>query len=160
MRPRDPYLTASGAGSPDARFEAARPPRDRGKGRRLLGGRRISSILEALPKVVSGDRISFGDLVDAFDGRAYGPLIVLFAAPNILPVALPGISAILGVPLILLTAQLMVGCGGPGCPVRAPPVAGAARLRAFGRQGRAAAPPHRGWIRPAIAGVTGPSPAG
>ena len=74
------------------------------------------SILEALPKVVSGDRISFGDLVDAFDGRAYGPLIVLFAAPNILPVALPGISAILGVPLILLTAQLMVGRRRPWLP--------------------------------------------
>jgi len=91
-------------------------PRDRGKGRRLLGGRRISSILEALPQVVAGDRISFGDLVDAFDGRAYGPLIVLFAAPNILPVALPGISAILGVPLILLTAQLMIGRRRPWLP--------------------------------------------
>ena len=91
-------------------------PRSRGKGRRLLGGRRISSILEALPKVVAGDRISFGDLVDAFDGRAYGPLIVLFAAPNILPVALPGISAILGIPLILLTAQLMLGRPRPWLP--------------------------------------------
>jgi hypothetical protein len=90
--------------------------RDRATGRRLLGGRRISSILEALPKVVAGDRISFGDLVDAFDGRAYGPLIVLFAAPNILPVALPGISAILGVPLILLTAQLMLGRRRPWLP--------------------------------------------
>ena len=66
--------------------------------------------------MVPGDRISFGDLVDAFDGRAYGPLIVLFAAPNILPVALPGISAILGVPLILLTAQLMIGRRRPWLP--------------------------------------------
>jgi hypothetical protein len=91
-------------------------PQQRGRGRRLLGGRRISSILEALPAVVTGDRISFGDLVAAFDGRAYGPLIVLFAAPNILPVALPGISAILGVPLILLTAQLMLGRHRPWLP--------------------------------------------
>lgn len=68
---------------------------------------RISSILEALPGAVDGDRISFGDLVDSFGARAYGPLIVVFAAPNILPVALPGISAVLGAPLILLTAQLM-----------------------------------------------------
>jgi hypothetical protein len=82
----------------------------------IAGGRRISSILEALPHAVEGDRISFGDLVDAFDGRAYGPLIVLFAAPNILPVALPGISAILGAPLILLTAQLMMGRRRPWLP--------------------------------------------
>ena len=86
------------------------------RARPVPGGRRISSILAALPKVVPGDRISFGDLVDAFDGRAYGPLIVLFAAPNILPVALPGISAVLGAPLILLTAQLMLGQRRPWLP--------------------------------------------
>jgi hypothetical protein len=82
----------------------------------IRGGRRISSILEALPGAVAGERISFGDLVDAFDGRAYGPLIVVFAAPNILPVALPGISAVLGAPLILLTAQLMLGRPRPWLP--------------------------------------------
>jgi hypothetical protein len=82
----------------------------------IAGGRRISSILEALPHAVEGDRISFGDLVDAFEHRAYGPLIVVFAAPNMLPVALPGISAILGAPLILLTAQLMLGRRRPWLP--------------------------------------------
>jgi len=79
-------------------------------------GRRISSILEALPQAVEGDRISFGDLVDGFDHRAYGPLIVVFAAPNMLPVALPGISAVLGAPLILLTGQLMLGRTRPWLP--------------------------------------------
>ena len=79
-------------------------------------GGRISSILEALPRAVQGDRISFGDLVDAFQHRAYGPLIVVFAAPNMLPVALPGISAVLGAPLILLTAQLMLGRDRPWLP--------------------------------------------
>ena len=79
-------------------------------------GRRISSILEALPRAVDGDRISFGDLVDSFEQRAYGPLIVIFAAPNMLPVALPGISAVLGAPLILLTAQLMIGRRRPWLP--------------------------------------------
>lgn len=103
------------------------PPPARGRGRPRLGGRRISSILEALPKAVPGDRISFGDLVDAFDGRAFGPLIVLFAAPNILPVALPGISAILGVPLILLTSQLMIGRPRPWLP-------GFVRRRSLGRR--------------------------
>ena len=48
--------------------------------------------------------------------RAYGPLIVVFAAPNMLPVALPGISAVLGAPLILLTAQLMLGRDRPWLP--------------------------------------------
>lgn len=82
----------------------------------VRGGRRISTILEALPAAVEGDRISFGDLVDAFEHRAYGPLIVVFAAPNLLPVALPGISAVLGAPLILLTGQLMLGRRRPWLP--------------------------------------------
>ena len=98
--------------------------------------RRIPSILEALPEAVEGDRISFGDLVDAFESRSFGPLIVIFAAPNILPVALPGISAVLGAPLILLTAQLMLGWHRPWLPrLPAPPVAGARRLRGPGAAG-------------------------
>lgn len=83
---------------------------------RVRGGRRISTILLALSHAAEGDRVSFGDLVDSFNARAYGPLIVLFAAPNVLPVALPGISAVLGVPLILLTAQLMLGLRRPWLP--------------------------------------------
>jgi hypothetical protein len=83
---------------------------------RVRSGRRISGILQALAERTEGDRISFGDLVDSFSARAYGPLIVLFAAPNILPVALPGISAILGAPLILLTGQLMLGRRHPWLP--------------------------------------------
>lgn len=78
--------------------------------------RRISGILEALVARTGGERISFGDLVDAFETKAYGPLIVVFAAPNILPVALPGISAVLGAPLILLTAQLVAGQRRPWLP--------------------------------------------
>lgn len=79
-------------------------------------GRRISSILTALAEEAGDERISVGDIVDAFDARAYGPLIVLFAAPNMLPVALPGISAVLGAPLMLLTAQLMIGRRRPWLP--------------------------------------------
>lgn len=84
--------------------------------RRPRFSRRISSVLADLPGMVPGERISFGDLVDAFDSRAFGPLIVLFAAPNILPVALPGISAVLGAPLMLLTGQMMLGRHRPWLP--------------------------------------------
>jgi hypothetical protein len=70
----------------------------------------------ALRDAAEGERVSFGEMVDAFAARAYGPLIVLFAAPNILPVALPGISAVLGAPLILLTAQLAIGLQRPWLP--------------------------------------------
>ena len=78
--------------------------------------RRMSTILTGLVQTAGGERVSLGDMVDAFDARAYGPLIVLFAAPNVLPIALPGISALLGAPLILLTGQLMIGRRRPWLP--------------------------------------------
>jgi len=78
--------------------------------------RRMSAILAGLAEAARGERVTLGDMVDAFDARAYGPLIVLFAAPNVLPVALPGISAVLGAPLLLLTAQLMLGMHRPWLP--------------------------------------------
>src|SRR5829696_8694615 len=52
--------------------------------------------------------ISLGDVLDAFDDRAFGALMLLFAAPNMLPLP-PGLSAVLGAPLLFVTAQLMLG---------------------------------------------------
>lgn len=80
------------------------------------GGIGISSVLVRLTRSGTGERVSFGDLVESFEIGAYGPLIVLFAAPNMLPVALPGVSAILGAPLILVTGQMMLGRRTPWLP--------------------------------------------
>jgi len=52
--------------------------------------------------------ISIGNVLDAFGDRAFGALMLLFAAPNVLPLP-PGMSAILGTPLLFVTAQLMLG---------------------------------------------------
>jgi hypothetical protein len=52
--------------------------------------------------------ISLGDVLDAFGNRAFGALMLLFAAPNMLPLP-PGLSAVLGAPLLFVTAQLMLG---------------------------------------------------
>lgn len=52
--------------------------------------------------------ISIGDVLNAFGDRALGALMLLFAAPNVLPLP-PGMSAVLGAPLLFVTAQLMLG---------------------------------------------------
>ena len=124
LRLRDPTSARTRSGSTATRRSHDRPSRERmpdapaARGppaRRTGGGRAILAGLAA--GRAEGERVYFGDMVDAFDARAYGPLIVLFAAPNILPVALPGISAVLGAPLILLTAQLELGMhAARGCP--------------------------------------------
>ena len=149
----DRYITESDMGKNREWERAAAPGRDRrpsedapmhDPARSTAGrtGRRMSTILLGLAETAEGERVSLGDMVDAFDARAYGPLIVLFAAPNVLPVALPGISAVLGAPLILLTAQLMLGLHRPWLP-------GFLRRRSLSaHELRVARPPHRAAARP------------
>jgi len=54
------------------------------------------------------ERISVNDLVHAMGDRAFGALMLVFALPNVLPMP-PGTSGLLGLPLVFLAAQLMLG---------------------------------------------------
>lgn len=54
------------------------------------------------------ERIKLSTLVDAFQDRAFGALMFILAAPNAIPLP-PGTSAVLGLPLVLVSAQLALG---------------------------------------------------
>src|SRR4051812_21220119 len=69
--------------------------------------RRFSEILSDLASRPAA-AVSLGDVLDAFGDRAFGALMLVFAAPNMLPLP-PGLSAVLGAPLLFVTAQLMLG---------------------------------------------------
>lgn len=69
---------------------------------------RLSEILAALAGDDSRDRISVHDMVETMRARAFGALLLIFAFPNILPTP-PGTAGILGLPLIFLSAQMMLG---------------------------------------------------
>lgn len=75
---------------------------------RAEGADRLSSILTAIARAQDKDRISIGDLLEALRRRALGALMFIFAVPTALPMP-PGVSAVLGAPLLFLTAQLMLG---------------------------------------------------
>lgn len=68
----------------------------------------LSLVLFRLANDNRRERISVGDLLAALGDRAIGALMFFFAAPNILPVP-PGVSTLLGAPLLFLSAQLMLG---------------------------------------------------
>ena len=68
---------------------------------------RFSEVLSDLASRPS-PTIAINDVLSAFGDRAFGALMLLFAAPNILPLP-PGTSAVLGAPLLFITAQLMLG---------------------------------------------------
>lgn len=74
--------------------------------------RRLSDIVKSLE---GSPDLKVGDLMDSLGERAFGALMFIFAVPNIIPTP-PGTSAILGLPLVILTAQLMVGRLTPWLP--------------------------------------------
>jgi hypothetical protein len=68
---------------------------------------RLSDILRRVGHEC-GPEITLGELVMAFGERAFGALILILAAPNLIPLP-PGSSAVFGAPLLFITAQLMIG---------------------------------------------------
>ena len=69
--------------------------------------RPLSRVLIELSETV-GERVTLEQLANAFGDRSFGALLVLFAAPNLLPLP-PGASTIFGIPLIIVAAQLIIG---------------------------------------------------
>lgn len=70
--------------------------------------RRLSDILREIVDQGDSSHITVGDLLRSMDGRAFGALLLIFAFPNVLP-APPGLAAFLGLPLLYLSAQMMLG---------------------------------------------------
>jgi hypothetical protein len=67
--------------------------------------RRLSEILQDLQDTPS---LTIGELSKLMGERALGALMFVFAVPNAIPTP-PGTSAVLGLPLVFLTFQLMLG---------------------------------------------------
>jgi hypothetical protein len=78
-------------------------------------GAKLSDILNAVAADQSRDRISITDLFKMMRDRAFGALMLMFAAPNVLPLPL-GTSAILGAPLVFLAAQITLSQHRPWLP--------------------------------------------
>ena len=68
---------------------------------------RFSDILNGLAEQPA-PKVTVADVLEAFGDRAFGALLAVFAAPLALPMP-PGVSAILGAPLIFIAFQLMIG---------------------------------------------------
>lgn len=83
------------------------PQRTGREERNETGRRRFSEVLRSLASS-GAERLLFADLLSAFGDRAFGALMFVFAAPNMLPLP-PGSSSILGAPLIIVATQLALG---------------------------------------------------
>lgn len=78
--------------------------------------RRTSHLLRDFVTSHPEQRISLGVLRDALGDRGFGVLLFIFALPNLVPVNIPLLSAVLGLPLVLLAAQLTYGRHKPWFP--------------------------------------------
>jgi hypothetical protein len=70
--------------------------------------KRVSQILDDVAGDDRRERVSITDLMRAMEARAVAALILFFSLPNALP-AIPGTSAVLGLPLLYLCGQMMLG---------------------------------------------------
>lgn len=70
--------------------------------------RSLSQLLTEIAADTTHERVSIGDLLASLEDRALAALLLIFALPNVIPVP-PGTSALLGAPLLFLTAQLAFG---------------------------------------------------
>lgn len=68
----------------------------------------LSTALQRIADRTDRDRIFIRDLLAELDQRAIAAMLFVFAVPNTIPVP-PGVSGVLGAPLLFLAAQLMLG---------------------------------------------------
>jgi hypothetical protein len=75
----------------------------------------FSRLLEQVVAGHDGDRLTLSELSARLRDRAWGGLLLIFAAINLLPLP-PGVTTITGIPLVVLTAQLAAGRSRPWFP--------------------------------------------
>lgn len=88
-------------------WDAAPLARDAGSSSHGPGEKSFSEVLLVLLARRNGD-LRMQDLLTFFRERSFGALMLIFAAPNILPLP-PGVSTVLAIPLIIVSAQLALG---------------------------------------------------
>lgn len=63
------------------------------------------------------DRLSFSELAAKLHSRAWGGLLLIFAAINVLPLP-PGTSVFFAIPLLIVSAQMVMGRSSPWFPAK------------------------------------------
>jgi hypothetical protein len=82
--------------------------------------RRPLPLSERLALIVAADGrdpLSFTDLAAQLHGRAWGGLLLIFAAINLLPLP-PGTSVFFAIPILIVSAQMVAGRESPWFPRR------------------------------------------
>lgn len=80
-------------------------------------GETIADVLRRLTDPTKSERLTLDEAIETLGDRAYGLAMLLLALPMAVPIsAIPGISTVFGIPLIVIAAQLAVGRSKPWLP--------------------------------------------
>lgn len=79
----------------------------------------LGGILRELVQTAAGEKISLGEIVQAFERRGFGPLLLVPSIILVLPTgAIPGMPIICGLMILFVTSQLALGYKTPWVPER------------------------------------------
>jgi hypothetical protein len=81
--------------------------------------KRTSEVLRDFARGLTAPRVSFSEIDDALGERGFGVLIAILSLPSAIPggpSAVPGFTTVVGVPIIILSLQLMFGRTNLGLP--------------------------------------------
>lgn len=77
----------------------------------------LTAVLKEIEENIDGKKITFGDIVDEFEDRGYGPLLLIASLLIMLPTGgIPGVPTVLAVIIGLISAQLVWGRSTPWLP--------------------------------------------
>jgi hypothetical protein len=69
----------------------------------------LSELLAEHARTVTSERVSLADIAAFLGARSIGVWLLILALPMVLPVPLPGISVLFGVPMMIISLQLALG---------------------------------------------------
>jgi hypothetical protein len=78
---------------------------------------RVTDVLRRVAAGEPDDPVTVRSLFEAFGERSFGFLMLVFSLPNCVP-APPGIGSIIGLPVLMIAAQMVLGWPRPWLPRR------------------------------------------
>lgn len=79
----------------------------------------LTAVLDEIEENIDGRKITFGKIIDEFEDRGYGPLLLIAALLIMLPTGgIPGVPTVLAVVISVISAQLVWGRSTPWLPYK------------------------------------------
>ena len=75
---------------------------------------RTTEMIRQMLDAIDGDRITLGELVDRFNRRGFGFILLFLSLPAFIPI--PGVAGVTGPLIAILGAQMLIGLRHPWVP--------------------------------------------